>query len=89
MNDTSISIKKRMAKMIASRTPTERLRMASSMFDSGRKLMMAGLKNRNKTFNEAQLRTQMFLKLYGEKFTNAEIERIVNNIPNMQLDMDC
>ena len=88
MNETSLSIEKRMALMIASRTPLERLRMASSMFDSGKKLMKAGLQNENGLLNEAQLRTQMFLKLYGESFTNAEIKRIVNTIPNMQLDTD-
>lgn len=88
MNDTSLSIEKRMALMIASRTPVERLRMASSMFDLGKKLMKAGLQNENGLLNEAQLRTQMFLKLYGDCFTHAEIKRIVNTIPNMQLDTD-
>jgi hypothetical protein len=88
MNDTSLSIEKRMALMIASRTPIERLRMASSMFDAGKKLMKAGLQNENGLLNDAQLRTQMFLKLYGDSFTQAEIKRIVNTIPNMQLDMD-
>ena len=88
MSDTSLNIEKRMAQMIALRTPLERLRMASSMFDMGRKLMKAGLQNENGLLNEAQLRTQMFLKLYGESFTNAEIKRIVNTIPNMQLDTD-
>ena len=88
MNDTSLSIEKRMALMITSRTPVDRLRMASSMFDTGKKLMKAGLQNENGLLNEAQLRAQMFLKLYGESFTHAEIKRIVTTIPNMQLDTD-
>lgn len=88
MNDTSLSIEKRMAQMIASRTPVERLRMAGSMFDSGKKLLRAGLLNRNGLLNEAQLRTQIFLNLYGESFTHAEIKRIIKTIPNMQLDTD-
>ncbi len=88
MNDTALSIEKRMVLMIASRTPVERLRMAASMFDSGKKLMKAGLQNENGLLNDAQLRTQMFLKLYGDSFTQAEIKQIVNTIPNMQLDMD-
>ena len=88
MTDTSVSIEKRMALMFASRTPVERLRMASSMFDSGKKLMKAGLQNGKVSLNEAQLRAQMFLRLYGDCFTSTEIERIVNTIPNMQLDTD-
>lgn len=89
MNDTSLSIEKRMAQMIASRTPVERLRMASSMFDLGKKLMKAGLQNEKGLLNEAQLRTQMFLRLYVECFTHDEVKRIVNAIPNMQWDKDC
>jgi hypothetical protein len=88
MNDTPLSIEKRMSLMIMSRTPVDRLRMASSMFDTGKKLMEAGLQNENGSLNKAQLRAQMFLRLYGESFTPAEIKRIVNTIPNMQLDTD-
>ena len=86
MSDTSSSIEKRIALMIASRTPLDRLRMASSMFDAGKKLMKAGLQNENGLISDAQLRAQMFLKLYGDSFTPAEIKRIINAIPNMQLD---
>ncbi len=86
MTDTSLSIEKRMARMIALRTPVERLRMASSMFDSGKKLMKAGILDENGLLNEAQLRTKIFLRLYGESFTPAEIKQIVGSIPNMQLD---
>lgn len=88
MNDTSKNIEKKMAMMIMSRTPVDRLRMASSMFDAGKKLMKAGLQNENGLLNEAQIRAQMFLKLYGDSFTHDEIIQIVNTLPNMQLDTD-
>lgn len=86
MNDTSHIIEKRVAHMMASRTPVERLKMASSMFDSGRILMATGLQKENASLNEAQIRTKIFIKLYGENFTQPEIKRIVKSIPNMQLD---
>ena len=86
MNDTSLSIEKRMAQMMAGKTPVERLRMASSMFDAGKKLMKAGLLNENGSLNEDQLRARMFLRLYGDCFTQDEIRRIIHTIPNMQLD---
>ncbi len=88
MNDTPLHIEKRMAEMIASRTPTERLKMASSMFDSGKKLMRAGLLKENGSLNEAQLRAKMFLRLYGDCFSKDEIRRIIDAMPNMQLDTD-
>ncbi len=88
MNDASLNIEKRMVLMIMSRTPVDRLRMASSMLDAGKKFIKAGLQSKNSVLNEAQLRAQMFLKLYSDSFTHAEIRRIVNTIPNMQLDTD-
>jgi len=86
MSDTSVDIEKRMSQMIAQRTPAERLKMASSMFDLGKKLMVAGLLRENNSLNEAQIRARIFLRLYGECYSQAEIERIVKRIPNMQLD---
>ena len=88
LSDTTLDIEKRMSRMIARRTPVERLKMASSMFDSARKLMAAGLLRENGSLDEAQLRTRIFLRLYGECYSQAEIERIVKCIPNMQLDTD-
>jgi len=88
MSDTSVDIEKRLSRMIARRTPVERLKMVSSMFDSARKLMAAGLRLENGSLNEAQLRTRIFLRLYGECYSQEEIERIVKCIPNMQLDTD-
>jgi hypothetical protein len=86
MDDTPPDIEKRMAAMMAARTPTERLRMASSMFDAGRELMKAGLLHELGPLNEAQLRAQMFMRMYSDCFTQSEIDRIMSTIPNMQLD---
>jgi len=88
MHDTPVDIEQRMAQMMARRTPAERLRMASSMFDFGRNLVIAGLKREYPALNEAQLRTRMFLRLYSDDFTHIEIKRIIKRIPNMQWDSD-
>lgn len=88
MYDTSPEIEERMARMIAEKTPAERLRMASSMFDAAKKLMIAGLLRENSTLNEAQLRARIFLRLYGDCFSKEEVKRIMEHIPNMQLDGD-
>lgn len=78
----------RVLQMIASPTPEERLRMASSMFTTGRKLIEAGLLRRNSSLNRAQIRAQTFLRLYGQGFSDAEVDRIMKSIPDMQLDKD-
>lgn len=88
MNDTTPDMEKRFASMIAARSPADRLRMASSMFDTGRTLLRIGLMRKNESISEGQLRAQVFLRLYGEDFASSEITRIASSIPNMTLDAD-
>ena len=80
MRDTTPDIERRLAAMIAERSPGERLRMASDMSATGRALLRAGLLRQTPTPNEAALRAQVFLKLYGEDFTGAEVNRIISSI---------
>ncbi len=88
MSDTLAHIQLRYKKMIMSLTPAERLRMVSGMYDSGRKLVISGIQNEQQHLNASQLRGPLFLRMYGNDFTAAEIKRIVKRIPNMQLDVD-
>jgi hypothetical protein len=88
MYDTPPEIEERMIQLISRKTPTERLRMVSSMYDFAKKLVIAGLLLENKNLNEAQLRTRTFIRMYSDCFTREQIERIVKRIPNMQLDPD-
>ena len=88
MNDTSVDIEARMSRMMNLKSPTERLRMAFSMFDAGKKLVEAGLRSRNKNLNDEQMRAQVFMKIYGEDFSKPEIKKILSKIPKMQLDED-
>ena len=85
MNDTSVSIEARMARMMAEKTPGERLRMASSMFDLGRKLVETGLRDKYGELTEAQMRARVFVGMYGQDFSDEEIRKIAGKIPNMQL----
>ena len=88
MSDTPLHIESQISEMIASRTPTDRLRMASSMFDAGKKLLESGILHEKGSLSEGQLRAQLFLKMYGDSFTRAELVRILNTLPNMQQDQD-
>jgi len=74
--------------MMALKAPVERLRMASSMFDAGKKLVETGIRQQFGALNEAQMRAQVFIRMYGKEFSKSEIKKILDKIPNMQLDMD-
>jgi len=85
MNDTTTAVEKQFISMITARDPAARLRMASSMFDTGRVLLQSALKRQNPALDEAQLRAQVFLRLYSEDFSNTEATRIILKVPNMRL----
>ncbi len=88
MDDTPTKIKQRYNEMLLSKSPLERLRMASRMYDSVRKLVISGIQNEGQQLDTSQLRGQLFMRMYGNDFKAADRERIINKIPNMQLDMD-
>lgn len=88
MNDTSTEMEERYREMIMSRSPADRLRMASRMYDSGAKLVISSIKNSNSQLGASQMRRQFFLRMYGADFTEAEREKVINRIPDMQLDAD-
>ncbi len=73
--------------MLMSLTPTERLRMVSRMYNTARKLVIAGIKNEMGQLTTSQLRGQLFLRMYGNDFSAAEVKRVINKIPNMQLNV--
>jgi len=84
MSDTSKEIEQRYKERLLSRTPLERLKMASRMYDSGRKLVIAGIQHGKHPLTASQLRGQVFLRMYGSDFTVEERERIIRRIPNME-----
>lgn len=86
MNDTDPDIEKVIIQMISRRTPAERLRMASSMFETGKRLVIAGLLQENPSFTKAQIRGRTFTKLYGDCFSPEEIVSISRNIPDIEFD---
>jgi len=86
MNDTSSNIKERVNAMMALKTPEKRLRMASSMFDAGRKLIEVGLAKSEGVLNKSQLRARVFVRLYGEYYNNDEIGKILSSINNCRID---
>lgn len=87
MNDTSKDIEIRRNRMMALKTPGERIRMVSSMFDTAKTLAEAGIKRNHHSLSRAQMRSQMFMRLYGESFSAVEIARMMRNIPEMQMDI--
>ena len=88
MNDTSPKIRQLYNEMLLSKSPLERLRMASRMYDSAKKLAILGLLKNRKHLDPSRLRGELFLRIYGNDFSVTDRERIMEKIPNMQFDSD-
>jgi hypothetical protein len=88
MDDTSDEIKEHYREMLMSKTPAERLGMASRMFDTARQLAISGILAERPHLNPAELRAHLFLRMYGSDFSSEEIKKIMAAIPNMQLGED-
>jgi hypothetical protein len=80
MNDTPAEVEKRMVNMLAQKTPLERLLMASSMFNCAKKLMIADIRRRKPAISEPELRSEMFLRLHGEDFSESEKAKILDHL---------
>ena len=80
MGDTPEYVEQLYYDMIMSRTPEERLGMASSMFESCRALVAAGIESDGKTRTPAELRAEVFRRIYAEDFPAEEMERIVDEM---------
>lgn len=79
MRDTSKEVERRYREMMLSKTPLERLRMASRMYDAGRKLALSGIKQEG-DLNAEQLRAALFMRMYGADFSADECRRIVGSV---------
>ena len=83
MFDTSKSMQLRFDQMIMSRTPMERLRMGSSMFDTARKIVRSSILNQNPQSSVYDLKKQTFLRFYGEEFSEIQKKNILDNLSQL------
>ena len=78
MTDTPGSVAAQYRQLLMARSGGERLRMACDMFDSARRIAMAGLPAEGAS--DAERRAALFLRLYGADFDAMTRERIVARI---------
>ncbi len=77
MRDTPPEIEERMRVLYASKTPEERLRMVSSMYDAGIALLTAGIRQQQPDISDTELRGEIFRRMYYDCFSDEEMARIV------------
>ena len=80
MTDTAADVEATMAAMFAALTPTQRVRMMSGMFDTMRRLLVAGIRAEQPDISDTELRVEIFLRTYRDDYAPSERDRIVGQI---------
>ena len=84
MIDTTVAVQRRYDEMFGALTQSERLRMVSGMFDTGRRLATAGILRDEPEIDPVDLQRRLFIRFYGDDFSPSELERIFNTIPRLR-----
>ena len=80
MNDTRPEIWEKWLGLFAARTPSERVSMGSSMFDTAREIVLSAIQREQPGCSAAQVRRELFLRFYGKDFDPPEREKIVTHL---------
>lgn len=72
MNDTSAAVRAQLATLYASRSAAARLRMATSLFGTGKRLAIAGIRLSAAGLDERGVRAALFVRLHGDLFSEPE-----------------
>lgn len=80
MTDTPPDVEAAFTAMFRQLSPAARLRMTSEMFDTARRLMIANIRANHPDISDTELRVQVFVRTYGDDYSESERTRIVEQI---------
>lgn len=81
MRDTPPAVDAMYREILMSRTPADRVRMAASMYDAAKAIIRAGIPAECWE-TEADLRLEVFRRMYRQDFSPEEMKRIVEALRN-------
>ena len=76
MSDTTPQVDAAFTAMFATRSPGERVRMMSEMFETARRLLTAGIRAEQPGITDTELRVQVLLRTYHDDLDSGELEKI-------------
>jgi len=83
MDDTPLEITKKMAAMMQLKSPVERLKMGSSMYDTSKFLVIRAIKEENPGISKSSLRKEIFLRYYRDDFDPQARDQILSHLENI------
>jgi hypothetical protein len=80
MTDTPPDVAREVARRYQQLSPTERLLIATAMFDSARALVASGLRGASPGMTEIELRVALFDRFYGRDVSPQDRRAIIERI---------
>lgn len=80
MDDTSPKMAEKMREMIRKKTPSERLEMGCSMYETSKYLITRAILEANPEISKGDLKRELFLKFYGDDFDPETCEKIIKHL---------
>ena len=74
---------RKVCEMIRLKTPTERLEMGSSMYETSKRLLIQFIRRHKPQISDVELRQEFFLKMYGNDFSPEERNKIVKHLGSL------
>ncbi len=80
MNDTSLEIDALMQKLFMQKTGIERMKIGCDMFDTAKRIVISSIRAKYPNLSSRELRQKVFLRFYGDEFSEEERECILESI---------
>jgi hypothetical protein len=80
MSDTSEATRAQLAALYASRSAGDRLRMATSLFATAKRLATAGIRRDAADLDERGVRSMLLLRLHGDVLSEAEQAAVIRSL---------
>ncbi len=77
MNDTDPITAGRFLQMMKKKSNEERLLMGCSMYDTAKQIVKSSLCEQHPGASAIEMRKELFLRFYGQEFTNNEVGKIL------------
>ena len=85
MRDTSEDVEKRYRSMLLALEPAERVKMGCRMFSTAMALVSAGIRHELKgKASPGEIRRRLFLRLYGNDFSESELQEILSSLSSKE-----
>ncbi len=78
MNDTNPDVAIRFRELMMRKSGEQRLLMGCSMYDAAKQIVLSAIHNRQPEITDAEIKREIFLRFYGEEFSQADREKLLS-----------